>query len=401
MRWAIPKINLSIQLIAIFAFTLLCGHLLPVALKSVCLALSQSIMALLIFILPFIIFSCLFYSLVSNQSQALKFVIVLLLLVCLSNFISLIAVYGMSIAMLSHIPLNTMQSVDIQTALAPLWSLKLPMWIPVEWSLILGLALGLFFSFIPSKWPLKVGTAGNRLVTFTLQKLFIPLLPLVSLGFLLKMEHEGILSKVLISYAPIIGIIFLCNLVYVIAMFWVAAKFRWKAFVGYLKNIIAPSISAFTSMSSLATMPLTLEATKKNTNNPVLSQAVIPATVNIHMIGDSMTIPVVIMAILLTFGMPLPSFAQYFVFVQYYMLAKFAVPGVPCGSIFVIVPILENCFGFTSEMAAFLAAIFVLFDPILTTGNVLGNNALAIIFTRVMEWQPFRKAAAVEKPASL
>jgi len=358
-------------------------------------------MGLLVFILPFIIFSCLFYSLVANQSQALKFVVVLLLLVCLSNFISLVAVYGMSIALLSNIPLNTMQSVDVQTVLPPLWSLKLPGWIPVEWSLVLGLVAGLFFSFIPSKWPLKIGAAGNRLVTLLLQKLFVPLLPVVAFGFVLKMEHEGILSKVLISYAPIIGIVFLCNLSYLIVMFWVAAKFRWSVFVGYLKNIVSPSISAFTSMSSLATMPLTLEATKKNTNNPLLSQAVIPATVNIHMIGDSMTMPVVIMAIMLTFGMPLPSFAQYLVFVQYYMLAKFAVPGVPCGSIFVIVPILEQCFGFNSEMAAFLTAIFILFDPILTTGNVLGNNALAIIFTRIMEWRPFRKESAIEKPASL
>jgi Na+/H+-dicarboxylate symporter len=52
----------------------------------------------------------------------------------------------------------------------------------------------------------------------------------------------------------------------------------------------------------------------------------------------------------------------------------------------ILIPIIENHLGFDAEMSAFLTAIYILFDPILTTGNVLGNGALAIILTRIMQF---------------
>ena len=68
------------------------------------------------------------------------------------------------------------------------------------------------------------------------------------------------------------------------------------------------------------------------------------------------------------------------------MLVQFAIPGVPCGSILVMIPLFETYFGFTTEMSAFITAIFILFDPIVTAGNVLGNSALVIMLTKIFKW---------------
>ena len=45
-------------------------------------------------------------------------------------------------------------------------------------------------------------------------------------------------------------------------------------------------------------LPLTLEAAEKNTKNKSLAQIMIPATSNIHHVGDSVGVPIFIAAVL-------------------------------------------------------------------------------------------------------
>ena len=73
------------------------------------------------------------------------------------------------------------------------------------------------------------------------------------------------------------------------------------------------------------------------------------------------------------------------------MVAKFAVPGVPCGTICILLPIFEKYSGYTSEMSAFIGAIFILFDSFITTGNVLGNSAFVILLTKLLKCSPSGK----------
>ncbi|MBL0941769.1 MAG: hypothetical protein IBJ00_03430 [Alphaproteobacteria bacterium] len=68
----------------------------------------------------------------------------------------------------------------------------------------------------------------------------------------------------------------------------------------------------FSTMSSMAALSLTLRASKLNTQNSLLTRAIIPTTVNIHLIGNNIFI--MAMMSLLTFGYNLPTFDHYFVF---------------------------------------------------------------------------------------
>lgn len=394
----IPKINLTIQLLLVIFGSLFFGQYLPLAYKSFFLAVSQSLKEGLLFCLPVIIFVCLFSSMVSNQGRAFRFVCYLLVTVCLSNFLSIMASYGIGLVGLSFVSLAPEQNTASLSVLEPLWTLHFPTLISNEKALILGLGLGLLFSFLPYEKPAKLAGKANHYVTLFLKKLFIPVLPLFALGFILKMDHEGILQRVLNSYGPIIVLMVLGTLAYVILMFGVAANFKPSVWLGYIKNVIPAGILGFSTMSSLATMPVTISAAEKNTQQPELARAIIPATVNIHLIGDSVAIPILAMAVMLTFGHQLPTFVQYVLFAQMFMVAKFAVPAVPCGTIWILLPIFEKYFGFSAEMSAFMGAIFILFDPFITMGNVLGNSAFVVIFTRLLQWSPWgsRKASLVK-----
>jgi hypothetical protein len=63
-------------------------------------------------------------------------------------------------------------------------------------------------------------------------------------------------------------------------------------------------------MSSAAAMPLSIVGAEKNSNQPDLARAVIPATVIVHSIEDGF-------AVLKNFGMEQPDLMAYLVFAFY------------------------------------------------------------------------------------
>ena len=46
-------------------------------------------------------------------------------------------------------------------------------------------------------------------------------------------------------------------------------------------------------------------------------------------------------------------------------------------------PVLEQHFGFSTEMLSMITAMYIIFDPVITGVNVAGNNAFAILFDKL------------------
>ena len=68
----------------------------------------------------------------------------LLVIVCISNYLSTLIAYGISSLELVALDLNTIGNASSTQELQPLWSFELPNWIPNDYALYLGLGLGLF-----------------------------------------------------------------------------------------------------------------------------------------------------------------------------------------------------------------------------------------------------------------
>ena len=139
------------------------------------------------------------------------------------------------------------------------------------------------------------------------------------------------------------------------------------------------ALAGFGSMSSVASMPLTILGAEKSSKNGDIAKSTIPVTVNVHLIGDCFAIPIFAFAIMKSFGMPFPDFSVYLIFATYFVLAKFSVAAVPGGGILVMIPILETYLGFKSEMLSLITALYILFDPITRAANILGNGAFSTI----------------------
>jgi Na+/H+-dicarboxylate symporter len=149
--------------------------------------------------------------------------------------------------------------------------------------------------------------------------------------------------------------------------------------------MLPAAIAGFGSMSSAAAMPLTILGTEKNSQNPDFARSIIPATVNVHLIGDCFAIPIFAFAVLKGFGVENPAFSTYLIFAAFFVLAKFSVAAVPGGGILVMLPILESYLGFNAEMLSLITALYILFDPVITCANVMGNGGFAMLLGKLFE----------------
>lgn len=354
---------------------ILLDSVIPLSVKSFLFAMGLSIKSFILFLLPFIIFSLLFKTAVQLASHATKIILFIFACVCCSNFLSTFLSHfvGMWVYDFDH----ALQFAPSLQALSPLWEFDIPKLISNDKAMLGGIILGIAASKILPQIGEKLAVYLEKTVTYVL-KIITWLLPLFVAGFVVKLQHDGHLALIGRQYGIIFLIILCAQFGYILLVYFLASL-KFNTFLQQLQNMLPATIAGFSTMSSAAAMPLTLIGTQKNANNPLLARAVIPATVNIHLIGDCFAIPILAYAILKTFGMPEPTLAAYLVFALYFVLAKFSVAAVPGGGIIVMLPILESYLGFNAQMMSLITALYILFDPVITSANVLGNGGFALV----------------------
>lgn len=122
---------------------------------------------------------------------------------------------------------------------------------------------------------------------------------------------------------------------------------------------------------------LLLREVKKNVKRHEIVSSVVPITASFHLVGDCFFI--IILSMIISSG----HTTDYITFLLYFLLFKFAIVAVPAGGIVVMLPILEKYLQFSPEMLSLITALYIVFDPIITSANVMGNGAFVMIFTKL------------------
>ncbi len=381
------QFKLPLTLLAIISFAILVGPMLPVPVQSMLYAVSLTLKELLIFALPFIVFSLILTSIVHLKSGAVKLILLLIPLMCLSNFIATWLAYFGGNYIIQQADLKVVTEMGTK-ALIPAWNLVLPTWIGTQYAMLAAIVLGLVCSWVkPFTAPCQsVAGVFNKITIFILNRLVIPMLPFMILGFVIKMRYEDILQDIMSNYAYIFSMVALLQTLYIFPWYIILARFKASVWLEYFKNMIPPFITGFSTLSSAATMPLTLIATRKNVHDPDIVNFVIPSTVNFHLVGDCLAMPIFSMALMLMFGFPLPTMSQWLVFSLYYTAARFSAAAIPGGGAIVIWPLLISQFNFNSDMLALIYTLNLVYDPMITAMNIMSNGAFAILFNKIFHW---------------
>lgn len=360
----------------IIAIVISLGSFIPKIIAVNLFAISLTIKSAIIFVLPFIIFSLLYKASVTLAKDASTIILTILVTVVVSNFVATTLtqfigswIYNFDISIQKPNEQYLLQADPI---------INFPTLIPNHIAMFSGIILGILSAKIA---PIESSAFAKllELLVKKLLKIITFLIPIFVVGFVIKLQFDGIIMQIIKDYTAIFAIIGAAQFGYITFLFFALNKFKFSKSILAIKNMLPATLSGFSTMSSAASMPLTIIGTEKNAKNKDLVHTVVPATVNIHLIGDCIAIPCFAFAILKNFDMAQPDIATYFMFSIYFVIAKFSVAAIPGGGIIVMLPILEQYLGFNSNMLSLITALYILFDPIITSANVLGNGAFAKI----------------------
>lgn len=376
-------IKLAVAIVLIIFF----GDWAPIEVQRAFFTLSIFMKETLVFTMPLIVFAFIFACLSAFQKKAPVLILMILAFVVASNFIFIQIGYCAGDLFLPYLGYEATKALEkTATSLVPLkpfFTIPFPRLISTDLALLLGTFAGLYGAFWGNEKLAAWGNSLKNMIQTALTKIFIPLVPLYIIGFLFKIHHDESLLETFAGYGPMIGLIVIAQFCAIVFLFLKANLGNIQDIKTSLKNAFPSGLVALSTMSSMATLPVTLEAAEKNTKNKSLAQIMIPATANIHHVGDSIAVPILMAVVLATNGIDPMNYGTFFLFSMYYMIAKFGVPSVPGGELIVLFPVLENHFGFTDSMSGLLTTLYLFMDPFITVTNVLSNGAFAIFMDKI------------------
>lgn len=381
----LAKIKLPAMLLVVLFIPFLSESWVSYDVKSFFYSLSLTIKSLLVFVLPFIVFSFVVTCLARMGRNALLFTLLLIITVFASNIIAIFTGYtiGSIMVPIISIPIS-LDGID-SSGLATMWQFDLPSLFTNMNALIAGFIAGMAVNLLDIQSLREASFNASEISSWFLKHIFIPVLPFFILGFAFKLHADGILSQAITAYGPILLLVIVSQLTYLFIYFFVAAKFSFRVFSTYVGNVLPAWLTGFSTVSSAASMPVLIESTEKNIGSPIMARTIVPATINIHTIGSAIGLTILSLVTLNTFNLPIPDLQSFAIFAFYYALAKFSVAAVPGGVILVVGPILQSMMGFSDEMLGLITAVYMIFDPFGTAMNVSGNGAFAIVFFRICQ----------------
>ena len=149
----------------------------------------------------------------------------------------------------------------------------------------------------------------------------------------------------------------------------------------FARAILQSQAVAFSSRSSLASLPAMIESARTRLGLPAeISGFYLPLAASTYRVAGALAQPTAVLFIARLYGVEL-SATQLFTVVLTVVPTTFSVPGIPAGSIIVMVPILLGA-GLPAEGIGVLLGIDAITDMFRTAANVTGDMAGAVVLGR-------------------
>lgn len=277
---------------------------------------------------------------------------------------------------------TSLQEVASAAELAPYFTVTIPPLMNVMTALILAFTLGLGLAALEGQTLKNALHDFEQVIIKTIKSAIIPLLPLYIFGIFLNMTHVGQVFSILTVFIKIIGIIFVIHVGILLLQFTIAGGFARKNPFRLLWNMMPAYFTALGTQSSAATIPVTLEQTKKNGVSEDTAGFTVPLCATIHMAGSILKITACALALMIMQGMPY-DFGMFLGFICMLGITMVAAPGVPGGAIMASLGLLQSMLGFNEEAQVLMIALYIAMDSFGTACNVTGDGAIAIIVDKL------------------
>jgi Na+/H+-dicarboxylate symporter len=212
---------------------------------------------------------------------------------------------------------------------------------------------------------------------------------LVLVGWVLKLAPLGVFALSLaiarrLGIAAAGAVVFYMVLVCIactafMALLYLVVVVSRRAVPGFARYWAPAQAVAFSARSSLVALPAMIQSAEAMRQPPIIPSFFLPLAVSLFRTGAAINIPIGVLFIAKLYGVEIGA-ADLVTIALTAVVTTFSVPGIPGGSIIVMVPALLAV-NLPPAGIAVLLAVDTLPDMFRTTTNVTGDLAVAAILT--------------------
>ena len=340
---------------------------------------------LIFFVVPFIIIGFIAPAITQLKSNASKMLVTML---GLSYISSVGAAFFSAMSGYAIIPkLNIISNVEGLKELPKLlFKVEIEPPITVMAALVFALLLGLATVWTGSKRTEELLNEFNNIMLMVVNRIIIPILPIFIATTFATLAYEGSITKQLPVFLKVIVIVLIGHYIWIAVLYIIGGIVSGKNPWNLLKYYGPAYMTAVGTMSSAATLPVSLKCVRKSgVLDEEITNFAIPLGATTHLCGSVLTETFFVMVVSKILYGDVPAFGTMMLFII--LLGVFAVgaPGVPGGTVLASLGLIISVLGFDEAGTALMITIFALQDSFGTACNITGDGALALILNGIFK----------------
>lgn len=376
--------NLLFRVIIAIALGIGLGQLLPESISRIFATFNGLFDQLLKFVIPLIIVGLIVPAIAKLGNTAGRLLLYTVAIAYGSTLFAGISSYFASMAIFpSLLETQTASSItEADKVLTPYFQLEIPPLLDVMSALVLAFLIGIGLARLQHSTLAAAAEDFEKIITFLIERMIVPLLPIFIFGIFLDMTYSGKVSLIIHVFIKIIGVIFAIHILLLLIQFIIAGIVSRKNPLRLLWTMLPAYFTALGTQSSAATIPVTLAQAKKAGVSEEIANFVIPLCATMHLAGSTLKIVACVVALMLMQGMPI-DFMQMVGFICMLGVTMIAAPGVPGGAIMAAIGIIASMLGFDLENQALMISLYIAMDSFGTACNVTGDGAIAVLIDTI------------------
>ena len=269
-----------------------------------------------------------------------------------------------------------------------LFSLNIPPIFPVMTALVTSIIFVLAIIWTKSELMEKLFIEFNNIMMVVVQKIIVPILPFFVASTFATLAYEGAIIHQFPVFIKAIVIVMIMHFIWLAVLYSIGGTISKSNPLEVLKHYGPAYLTAVGTMSSAATLPVSLECARKSS---VLDREIvdfaIPIGATIHLCGSVLTEVFFVMIVSKILTGDIPPVGTMVIFILLLGIFAIGAPGVPGGTVMASLGIIISVLGFDQSGTALMLTIFALQDSFGTACNVTGDGAIALMLTGLYKKQ--------------
>lgn len=225
----------------------------------------------------------------------------------------------------------------------------------------------------------RVADQGRDIIDRLLAKVIIPLLPIYIAGVFVEMTVEGTVFATLKTFGVVLVMAIIMHWLWLSVLFVGTGLALGRSPAQLIKNMLPAYFTALGTMSSAATIPVALQASKNNGVSAGIANFTVPLCATIHLCGSTITLVTCATAVMfLSEHLAIPGIGTMLPFIMMLGVIMIAAPGAPGGGVMSALGLLTSMLGFGEASIALMIALYLAQDSFGTACNVTGDGVIAL-----------------------